>query len=130
MPADFFSVDTPSPDEGHEAIRLAVVAAIQDLAYTTDDAALGLDLADTLFALLDSAMVANDALAERLGVLEQWHTDTSAASGDTLSIAGNDTDGWTWARTASNGTVIAVSDSTYSRGADAWRGARRANPDL
>lgn len=57
-----FSIDTPSPDEGHEAIRVAVVQAIENLGYTTDDSALGLDLVDTLFALIDQLMARLDAL--------------------------------------------------------------------
>lgn len=48
-----FDIDKPSPDDGHEAIRVAVVNAIEDLNYNTDDIGLSLSLADTLFSLLD-----------------------------------------------------------------------------
>jgi hypothetical protein len=68
---------TPSPDDGHEAIREPLERAIdelaqtvEDLGYTTDDAGLSLDMADTLFVLIDSLMATNNALTERVAALE------------------------------------------------------------
>lgn len=65
-----FDVTRPSPDAGHEAIRVAVVQAIEDLGFS-------FDLADTLFLLLDSvysdlADAATDrgGLARRVAALE------------------------------------------------------------
>lgn len=65
-----FDISVPSPDDGHEAIRAAVVGAIEELAYNTDDANLLLSLSDSLFALLDSALTAIDDLTARLVALE------------------------------------------------------------
>lgn len=58
-----FDINTPTPDDGHEAIRLAVVTAIENLNYNTGDVSLSLSLADTLFSLLD-------ALTTRVAALE------------------------------------------------------------
>lgn len=65
MPA--FDLHTPSPDDGHEGIRLAVVAAIADLGTTADDSYF---LTDLLFDLLSSAFTAIDDLTARLAALE------------------------------------------------------------
>ena len=68
--ADGFDINTPSPDDGHEAIRVAVVAAIEELGWNTSDVGASFDLLDTLFVLLDSALTANDALAAQVADLE------------------------------------------------------------
>ena len=63
-------ITQPMPDEGHDAIRRGLVAAIDDLRNTSsgvDDSYL---LTDTLFNLLDSAMADNTALADRNTALE------------------------------------------------------------
>lgn len=62
-----FDVNVPSPDEGHEAIRVAVVAAIEELGYTADDSMLGLDLVDTLFVMIEG-------LLDRVSALESTAT--------------------------------------------------------
>lgn len=68
---------TPSPDEGHEAIRAPLAQAIDDLAQAVDELELnraGVDdayfLTDLLFDLLGGALTAIDDLTARLAVLE------------------------------------------------------------
>lgn len=75
--ADPLDYRTPSPDEGHEAIRAPLAQAIDDLAEAVANGRAneaGVDdayfLTDVLFDLLDSVMVANDALAARVEALE------------------------------------------------------------
>lgn len=68
MPA--FDIDTPSPDDGHEAIRVAVVEAIADLRENTAGVGDAYWLTDLLFDLLGSALVAIDDLTARLAALE------------------------------------------------------------
>jgi len=118
------------PDEAHEEVWRAAQQAIADSATN----ATGVDdaywLTSTLFDLAGSLLTTADDLGSRLADLEQWRADTAAATGDVLAVAGDDDAGWTWARTAPNGVIVAVSDGTYSRAGDAWRGAHRANPDL
>jgi hypothetical protein len=128
---------TPSPDEGHEAIRAPLAQAIDDLADAVgdlDNAKLGVDdayfLTDLLFDLLDGVMAASGELTVRIDVIDQWRTAITDAAGDRLTVTGEDSAGWTWARVAANGAVVAVADQPYTREADAWRGAHRANPDL
>ena len=58
-----FDISNPSPDDGHEAIRQAVVDALEELGYASDDAGLSLDMADTLFLLIEN-------LAARVAALE------------------------------------------------------------
>lgn len=69
------SIAQPYPDAGHEAIRLAVVRAIEDLGYA-------LDLSDTTLLLLDSALrdltVREQASGTNLGRIQQVETDVAA----------------------------------------------------
>lgn len=74
---------TPSPDEGHEAIRKPLEKAIDDLARTVADVqanTIGVDdayfLADTLFELVGAALTAVDDLTARVAVLEAAATPT------------------------------------------------------
>lgn len=137
--AEPLDLKQPLPDRAHEAIRLAVLAAILDIEWNTADAELSLDLADTGFQLL--ATVQADVAA-----LQEWRASLAAASGDVLdvvevapeSVTTADADGvetttaeprWTWTRTAANGEEISRGED-YSRESDAWRGGHRANPDL
>jgi hypothetical protein len=55
-----FDVNTPSPDEGHEAIRVAVLTAIDNSAVNVEEAYF---LADVLFELVNG-------LTERIAALE------------------------------------------------------------
>lgn len=68
---------TPSPDEGHEAIRAPLAQAIDDLADAIEAGhtnRAGVDdayfLADMLFDLLGSALAAVDDLTARVTALE------------------------------------------------------------
>jgi len=65
-----FDMHVPSPDVGHEAIRLAVLQAIADgqtNAGGVDDTYF---LTDLLFSLLDSAFASIDDLTARVAALE------------------------------------------------------------
>lgn len=57
-----FSIDTPSPDRGHEAIRVAVLQAIGDLQQNAADTADSFYLADVLFELVDGLLAQVDAV--------------------------------------------------------------------
>ena len=65
-----FDVDTPSPDRGHEAIRVAVVEAVADLRRNIADTADGFYLADVIFEFLDAVLLAVDDLTVRVETLE------------------------------------------------------------
>lgn len=65
-----FDVDTPSLDRGHEAIRLAVVAAIANLQQNVADTTDGFTLTDVIFDLLNTVMATLDAHAARIAALE------------------------------------------------------------
>ena len=142
--ADELDLSEPLADRAHDGIRRAVLQAIADL----QDAAVGVEdsyfLTDLLFQLVDQALTAADELTTRVEQLERWRADTAAATGDRLDVipvsaetaaqTGSTlgislTTGWTWVRIATNGEEIARGQ-TYTREADAWRGAHRANPDL
>ena len=68
--AEPFDVHTPSPDDGHEAIRAAVVQAIEDIDWNTVDVSVGFDLTDTLFVLLDGALADIATLKEQVTDLQ------------------------------------------------------------
>lgn len=65
-----FDITRESPDAGHEAIRLAVVQAIENLDYNTGDVSVLLELIDQLFTFLDESLAQRSALAARLDDLE------------------------------------------------------------
>ena len=66
-----FDLTRTSPDAAHEAIRVAVVQAIEDLDYTTGDLSISLELVDVLFVLIDQLLTDNAALTARIEALEQ-----------------------------------------------------------
>lgn len=70
MPAPDFDINAPSPDDGHESIRVAVVGAIEELDYNTDDVGSSFGLIDTAFELLSGALATIDALTDRMAALE------------------------------------------------------------
>lgn len=70
MPVPEFSIDNPSPDRGHEAIRRAVKKAIADLTDTQADSDDSFYLVDVAFELLDGALAQIDALTQRVAALE------------------------------------------------------------
>lgn len=65
-----FDINTPSPDDGHEAIRVAVVQAIEDAASNASGVDDAYWLTSTLFDLIGSLLSANDALTARVDALE------------------------------------------------------------
>lgn len=65
-----FDIDSPSPDRGHEAIRVAVVQAITDLGQNVADTADGFYLTDVIFELLDTALTQVADLEARVAALE------------------------------------------------------------
>lgn len=77
MPSEPGDYRTPSPDEGHEAIRAPLAQAIDDLSQTTADAYF---LTDALFDLLDSALTAIDDLTARVAALEPAPEEPSSAN--------------------------------------------------
>lgn len=68
--ADDFSIDTPSADRGHEAIRVAVLAAIADLSQNIADVGDSFSLTDALFGLVDSLLTVTNDLTARVTALE------------------------------------------------------------
>jgi hypothetical protein len=68
-PADF-DIHSPSPDEGHEAIRLAVIEAISDLGSNTEGLSENFWLVDSLFELVSVALATVDDLSARVAALE------------------------------------------------------------
>ncbi len=78
-----FDVNTPSPDAGHEAIRVAVVNAIEELGYNTADVGSSFDLVDLLFAYIDDLLASHDAQRIRIDALN-IRCDTALANTDTL----------------------------------------------
>ena len=63
-------LDQPLPDRAHEALRVAVVEAIANVARNTADAQDGLDLTDVCLELIDAIFAQLDDLTARLDALE------------------------------------------------------------
>lgn len=64
------------PDLAHESIRVAVLAAIDDIAWNTASTDISFDLVDTLFQLLSTMQDAVAALNDRLAAVEPPPTPT------------------------------------------------------
>ena len=64
-----FDVNTPSPDDGHEAIRQAVVGAIEELGTANAGVGDAYWLVDMLFSMVDGLYVQLDLLTARVDAL-------------------------------------------------------------
>jgi hypothetical protein len=78
-----FDLSQPSPDEGHEAIRLAVVKAIEDLGHNTESVDVSFSLVDMLFVLLEESLADRSALNIRVDAAK-IQAQTAIANADVL----------------------------------------------
>jgi hypothetical protein len=65
-----FDIDTPSPDDGHEAIRVAIVQAINDLSDTSAGVDDAYWITDLLLGMADGLYTAVSDLTARVDALE------------------------------------------------------------